>query len=59
MERRVVEDLILRDNRFKTKVDAISEAVIGAKRLALGGEDASQITEFILQVLSPAAAKDS
>jgi hypothetical protein len=27
--------------------------VIGAKRLALGGEDASQITEFILQVLSP------
>jgi len=53
LERRVVEDLILRDNRFKTRVDAISDAVIGAKRLALGGEDASQIAEFILQVLSP------
>ena len=53
LERRVVEDLILRDNRFKTKVDAISDAVIGAKRLALGGEEASQIAEYLLQVLNP------
>jgi predicted SpoU family rRNA methylase len=52
LERRVVEDLVLRDNRFKTKVDVISEAVIGAKRLALEGEEASQITEYLLQVLS-------
>jgi hypothetical protein len=54
LERRVVEDLILRDNRFKTKVDTISDAVIGAKRLALGGEEPSQIAEYLLQVLTPA-----
>ena len=52
LERRVVEDLVMRDNRFKTKVDNISDAVIGAKRLALGGEEPSQIAEFISQVLS-------
>ena len=52
LERRVVEDLVLRDNRFKTKVDNISDAVIGAKRLALGGEEPAQIAEFISQVVS-------
>jgi DNA repair protein SbcD/Mre11 len=52
LERRVVEDLVLRDNRFKTKVENISDAIIGAKRLALGGEDPSQIAEFISQMLS-------
>lgn len=52
LERRVVEDLIMRDNRFKPKVDSIADAVIGAKRLALGGEDPSQIAEFLSQVVS-------
>jgi DNA repair exonuclease SbcCD nuclease subunit len=52
LERRVVEDLVMRDNRFKTKVNNISDAVIGAKRLALGGEDPAQIAEFISQMLS-------
>ena len=52
LERRVVEDLVLRDNRFKTKVNNISDAVIGAKRLALGGEEPAQIAEFISQVVS-------
>jgi hypothetical protein len=42
----------MRDNRFKTKVNNISDAVIGAKRLALGGEDPAQIAEFISQMLS-------
>jgi DNA repair protein SbcD/Mre11 len=49
LERRVVEDLVLRDNRFKTKVTNISDAIIGAKRLALGGEDPAQIAEFVSQ----------
>jgi DNA repair exonuclease SbcCD nuclease subunit len=51
VERRVVEDLVLRDNRFKTKVENIADAVIGAKRLALGGEEPAQIAEYISQVV--------
>ena len=49
LERRVVEDLIIRDNRYKTKVNDISDAVIGAKRLALSDEDPEKIAEFIAQ----------
>ncbi|MEQ1763019.1 MAG: exonuclease SbcCD subunit D [Pyrinomonadaceae bacterium] len=49
LERRVVEDLIVRDNRFKTNVADISEAVIGAKRLALSDEQPEKIAEFIAQ----------
>jgi DNA repair exonuclease SbcCD nuclease subunit len=59
LERRVVEDLVMRDNRFKTKVNNISDAVIGAKRLALGGEDPAQIAEFISQMLSEEATVTS
>lgn len=47
LERRVVEDLIIRDNRYKTKVIDISDAVIGAKRLALSDEEPEKIAEFI------------
>src|SRR5687767_7610562 len=47
LERRVVEDLVLRDNRFKAKVSDISDAVIGAKRLALNDEEPDKIAEFI------------
>ncbi len=52
LERRVIEDLVMRDNRFKTKVNNICDAVIGAKQLALGGEDPAHIAEFISQILS-------
>lgn len=47
LERRVVEDLIIRDNRYKTRIVDISEAVIGAKRLALNDEEPEKIAEFI------------
>lgn len=47
LERRVVEDLVVRDSRFKAKVGNISDAVIGAKRLALGDEEPAKIAEFI------------
>ena len=47
LERRVVEDLIIRDNRFKTNISDISDAVIGAKRLALSDEEPETIAEFI------------
>jgi DNA repair exonuclease SbcCD nuclease subunit len=47
LERRLIEDLILRDNRYKARVEDISEAVIGAKRLALSDEPAEKIADFI------------
>lgn len=47
LERRVIEDLIIRDNRYKTKVEEVSEAVIGAKRLALSDEEPEKIADFI------------
>lgn len=49
LERRVVEDLVVRDNRYKMSVSDISEAVIGAKRLALSDEEPEKIAEFIAQ----------
>jgi DNA repair protein SbcD/Mre11 len=47
LERRVIEDLIARDNRFTTRRSDISDAVIGAKRMALTDEPAEKIAEFI------------
>jgi len=47
LERRVIEDLIVRDKRFKNRTDDISDAVIGAKRMALGDEPAEKIADFI------------
>lgn len=53
LERRVIEDLIIRDNRYKTKIEEISDAVIGAKRLALSEEEPEKIVDFIaLKVVS-------
>jgi len=47
LERRVIEDLIVRDNRYKARADDISDAVIGAKRMALSDDEPPQIAEFI------------
>lgn len=47
LERRVVEDLIVRDNRYKTRVEEMAEAVVGAKRLALSDETPDKIADFI------------
>ncbi len=47
LERRVVEDLIVRDNRYKLRVEEMAEAVIGAKRLALSDETPDKIADFI------------
>lgn len=47
LERRVIEDLIIRDNRYKTRVDEITEAVIGAKRMVLNDESPEKIAEFV------------
>ena len=47
LERRVIEDLIARDNRYKMRVEDVSEAVIGAKRMALSDEEPEKIVDFI------------
>ena len=47
LERRVVEDLIARDNRYKTRVESVAEAVIGAKRMALSDDTPDKIADFI------------
>ena len=49
LERRVIDDLVLRDSRYNSKQSAATEAVIGAKRMALSDEDAAKIAEFISQ----------
>ncbi len=47
LERRVIADLVIRDRRFTARSDDISDAVIGAKRMALGDEPAEKIADFI------------
>ena len=47
LERRVIDELITRDNRFTARRSDISDAVIGAKRMALTDEPAEKIAEFI------------
>ena len=47
VERRVVEDLVVRDKRFMTQVSEISDVIIGAKRLALSDEEPEKIADFI------------
>ncbi len=47
LERRVIEDLIFRDNRYKTRTEEVAEAVIGAKRMVLNDESPEKIADFI------------
>ncbi len=46
-ERRIIGDLIGRDNRYKRLTDEMTDAVIGAKRMSLSDEPAEKIAEFI------------
>jgi DNA repair exonuclease SbcCD nuclease subunit len=58
LERRVVEDLILRDNRFKTKSGCDIGRRYRRKEAGACGEEASQIAEYLLQVLNPPQTSD-
>ena len=49
LERRVIEDLVQRDARFKSRFESFSEAVVGAKRLALSDESPEMIADFIAE----------
>ncbi|MFN2502116.1 MAG: exonuclease SbcCD subunit D [Pyrinomonadaceae bacterium] len=53
LERRVVEDLVLRDVRYKSRSVELADAVIGAKRMAMGDEGPEKIAEFIAQKACP------
>lgn len=49
IERRVVGELVIRDNRFKTRADEMAGLVIGVKRDALNDEEPEKIAEAIAQ----------
>lgn len=49
LERRVIEDLVQRDARFRSRFESLSEAVVGAKRLALSDESPEMIADFIAE----------
>ncbi len=52
LERRVVEDLIARDARYKQNNESVTDAIIGAKRMALADEDPEKIADFIALKIS-------
>ncbi len=47
LERRVIEDLVFRDNRFKLKSEEASRLIVGVKRQALSDEPPEKIMELI------------
>ncbi|HYE13393.1 MAG TPA: hypothetical protein VD968_03010, partial [Pyrinomonadaceae bacterium] len=57
-ERRIVEDLIARDNRFRDRAREIAELVLEAKRRALGDESPESILDLIEQKLGARPAAD-
>jgi len=54
-ERRIVEDLIARDNRYRDRAREMAELVLEAKRRALGDEPPEAILELIEQKAEPRA----
>ena len=57
-ERRIVEDLIARDNRFRDRAREMAELVLEAKRRALGDDPPESILELIEQKVEPRARPD-
>jgi exonuclease SbcD len=50
-ERRIIQDLIARDNRYKRRAEEMAELVIESKRLALASEPPDKILDLIAQKL--------
>lgn len=46
-ERRAIEDLIARDNRYKSNSKEMAEMIIGAKRMALNDDAPDKILDYI------------
>ncbi len=59
LERRVIDDLVIRDTRYKTRGTAISDAVIGAKRMALEDDEPQRIAAFIAIKSCPTSLQNS
>src|SRR5205823_2902135 len=55
-ERRIVEDLIARDNRFRDRAHEMAEVVLKAKQMALAEESPEKILDLIEQHVAPLAA---
>jgi len=58
-ERRIVEDLIARDARYRDRAREMAELVLEAKRRALGDETPESILDLIAQKLGPRAEDDN
>lgn len=56
LEKRVIADLVARDNRYKAIGMDVSDAVIGAKRMALSDDEPAKIADFIAAKAKLAAA---
>lgn len=54
-ERRIIEDLIARDNRYKTRARDVAELIIEAKRQALSNEPPDKILDLIERKLDEGA----
>ncbi len=52
-ERRIVEDLIARDNRYRARAHEMAAIVLQAKQLALSDESPEKILDLIEQTLAP------
>jgi DNA repair exonuclease SbcCD nuclease subunit len=57
-ERRIVEDLIARDTRYRDRAREMAELVLEAKRRALGDEPPEVILELIEQKVEPRPRED-
>ncbi|HEX8501334.1 MAG TPA: exonuclease SbcCD subunit D [Pyrinomonadaceae bacterium] len=57
-ERRIVEDLIARDTRYRDRAREMAELVLEAKRRALGDESPEAILELIEQKVEPRPRED-
>jgi DNA repair protein SbcD/Mre11 len=58
-ERRIIEDLIARNNRYKTRAREMAELVIETKKQALSNEPPDKILELIAHKLEHSAAPES
>jgi DNA repair protein SbcD/Mre11 len=54
VERRVVNLIVAKDKRFKSNAQTISNAVVGAKRMALSDEEPEKIADFIAEHVAKA-----
>ena len=57
-ERRIIEDLIARDNRYKARARDIADLIIESKRLALSNEPPDRILELIEEKIRQSEAAE-